>query len=253
MKSCTWLVGAAAALFVVSSSPVVADEGFRGRPAFVATDAATGAAIRVYRGDGRISLEVDHPSVQIRKQLFDGQSTTQLRSGGDAIAFTLTRESIGVSSPAGQIQGGRTNPERVPEARAMLAASPLVARAAALIGRMQLPGHTPLRQTLFSTRALLLAFAGENADALREVERSTRALTLTAPRLRFTRTSATADPGECWDTYSKEAIAIYMEYEDCMNNEQWWDVIGTQTCLWLYEVQAIGAFAWWLSCVGLNG
>jgi hypothetical protein len=44
-----------------------------------------------------------------------------------------------------------------------------------------------------------------------------------------------------------------MEYEDCMNNEQWWDVIGTQTCLWLYEVQAIGAFAWWLSCVGLNG
>jgi hypothetical protein len=60
-------------------------------------------------------------------------------------------------------------------------------------------------------------------------------------------------PGECWDEYVKEAVACYKEFEDCMRGLSWYDVIGKTACATIYDLRAIGAFYWWVSCVGLRG
>ena len=31
-------------------------------------------------------------------------------------------------------------------------------------------------------------------------------------------------PGDCWAKYAAEAIAAYIEYEDCMKNAAWYDL-----------------------------
>jgi hypothetical protein len=60
-------------------------------------------------------------------------------------------------------------------------------------------------------------------------------------------------PEECWDAYAKEAIAAYIEYEECMYATKWWDLASQAACATIYEMRAIGAFAWWVKCVGLRG
>ena len=59
-------------------------------------------------------------------------------------------------------------------------------------------------------------------------------------------------PGECWYQYALEAIAAWKEYEDCYNSQAWYDILGKLGCATIYDVRAIGAFAWWMSCVGLK-
>ncbi len=59
-------------------------------------------------------------------------------------------------------------------------------------------------------------------------------------------------PGDCWDVYVEEAIEAYIEYEECMSDEQWWDLWGQTGCAAIYEMRAIGAFSWWVSCVGFR-
>ena len=57
---------------------------------------------------------------------------------------------------------------------------------------------------------------------------------------------------DCWTEYTAEAIAAWIEYENCVDSEQWWDVPGMLSCLAIYEMRAIGAFSVWASCVGLR-
>jgi hypothetical protein len=59
-------------------------------------------------------------------------------------------------------------------------------------------------------------------------------------------------PGECWDVYVEEAIEAYLEYEECMASEQWWDLAGQAGCALVYDMRAIGAFSWWVTCVGFR-
>jgi hypothetical protein len=256
MNSTKWLARAVAALLAAAAGAgVSADSADRRRPAFAATDAATGAAIRVYRGEGAISIEIDHPTVQVRKQLANGETTTRMRAGDEELVVTLSRDAIKVSGPAGRVEGGPARPERARDALAMLAASPAATKAAALIGRMQLPAASPLRQTLLSTRALLLSSGGDDRGAT-DLSRAIAELERTRRGTGLIRTSAAQDlvgPSVCWSLYVVEAIAAYTEYEDCMANEQWWDIFGQAACALIYDIRAIGAFAWWLSCVGLNG
>jgi hypothetical protein len=59
-------------------------------------------------------------------------------------------------------------------------------------------------------------------------------------------------PTDCWEAYTKEAIAAFIEYEDCMKNLSWWEVLDAAACAAIYDMRAIGAFSWWLKCVALN-
>jgi hypothetical protein len=255
MKVSSWLTSALAVLLTIAGGAVLAADGSSGRgPAYAATDAATGAAVRVYRVGGLVSLEIDHPMVHIRKLIVDGGTTTTMRTATEEVTIALTRDAVTVTSPRGRAQAGRMHPERVRDVQAILAASPAAAAAAALIGRVQLPADSPVSQTLLSTRALILSSKGDRTGA-RDIARN-------IGRIELARAGAAAvpvseaeqgGPGTCWTLYAIEAIAAYIEYEGCMNGEEWWDLFGQVSCAIIYEMRAIGAFAWWLSCVGLRG
>jgi hypothetical protein len=108
----------------------------------------------------------------------------------------------------------------------------------------------PMRVMLFSTRVLLQAGEPDDttkADAARWVE-SAR----TRMRAGITRISIDDGPGDCWAKYAAEAIAAYMEYEDCMGNVRWWDLLGPAACAIVYDMRALGAFSWWIGCVSFN-
>jgi hypothetical protein len=59
-------------------------------------------------------------------------------------------------------------------------------------------------------------------------------------------------PTECWETYAKEAILAYKEYEDCTDDLAWYEVLDLAACAAIYDMRALGAFAWWLRCVGIG-
>ena len=255
MNAFSWSTRGLAAILTIAAGTVLgADVTTRSKPAYVTTDTATGAHIRVYRAEGLVSLEIDHPTVQIRKQLLNGETKTTMRVGREEVVIALARDAVTVTTPHGRAQAGRQHPERVRQVQALLASSPAAARAAALIGRLQLAADSPVHQTLLSTRALLLSSRGDDSGA-REISRSIGRLELARSRAGHIRTSSEEQggPGACWTLYAVEAIAAYIEYEGCMNGEEWWDLFGQISCAIIYEIRAIGAFAWWLSCVGLRG
>jgi hypothetical protein len=119
------------------------------------------------------------------------------------------------------------------------------------LGRLAEGPDSPLRHTARTTRAMLLSAAGD-ASGVRELStwaRSAREKIGVAP------VSLEEDqgPGQCWYLYAVEAIRIYIEYEQCMNEAAWYDLLSMITCAFLYDLQAIGAFSWWITCVGLRG
>ena len=60
-------------------------------------------------------------------------------------------------------------------------------------------------------------------------------------------------PTDCWNAYPKEAIAAYIEYEECMKDLT---LVGhprrDAAAPSVYDMRAIGAFSWWMKCVALN-
>ena len=60
-------------------------------------------------------------------------------------------------------------------------------------------------------------------------------------------------PGYCWDTYVREAVAVFDEWVDCHDSVAWYDLVGFIACDVIYEARAIGAAGWWAKCVGMPG
>ena len=49
-----------------------------------------------------------------------------------------------------------------------------------------------------------------------------------------------------------EVVAAFKEYEDCLAGLSWYEVFDWMSCAVIYDIRAIGAFAWYLKCVGLG-
>jgi len=215
------------------------------------TDSATGAAIRIHRqATGALSLEVDSPVVGIRKAVTGGRSVTRLRHGRDEVTIEFDGVNLTVVDRAGAVVVTPEHADRIEAARRKLAGSPVVAKAAQLIGRLDLPANSPARLPLLTTRAILLSASGDRSGAV-ELNAWIQTARSGARVVRVGLQGMTAT--DCWNEYAKEAIAAYMEYEECMKNEQWWDLLGQTSCALVYDMRAIGAMSWWISCVGLRG
>jgi hypothetical protein len=249
MKSSLFAMVALAGTFIVSVPEIAAAENTLGR-VYRGIDDATGARVAVTLDPGVVSVTVEHPSVTIRKELRDGLTITRMKAGREELALTLSRSRFVVSGSRGRIDAGAAHPERVSAAQALIASSAAARLAETLIGRLTIAPGSPLRHSLLATRTLILTASGR-ADLGADPARGTRVL----------RTATVAagtsmedeGPGNCWFEYAKEAIDAYLEYEQCMAGEQWWDLLGQAACAVIYEMRAIGAFSWWVSCVGLRG
>jgi hypothetical protein len=218
-------------------------------------DPATGAEIRLYRPDraGRdVRVEIQDPSVLIRKEFTNGTAVTTIVAGGERISLSVARTGLVVTTDSDRVTADRNQPGRVEAARSLVAKSAAVRRATALLGRLAEGPDSPLRHTALATRAMLLSASGD-ATGVRELSTWARAA---REKIEFKSASFEEDqqgPGWCWYLYALEAIKIYIEYEECMLETEWYDLLTMIGCAFLYDLQAIGAFSWWVTCVGLRG
>ncbi len=242
---------AAVAATMVGGTPARAAERASSTPKGIVrtfTDPATGIGVRIQQSrPGDVAVEVGDRTVSVRRELTRDQLRTTVKAGRESVTFVLDRKGLSVTSGARRVVVSADHPDGAAQVASLLRGSRALGQAAALLERVHLGAASPVGQTLTLTRAFLLSAAGRGDEAAAVLGHARAALQVTAI------TPARFGPDECWNEYAKEAIAAYQEYEDCVNNKAWYDVIGVAECAAIYDMRAIGAFSWWVSCVGLRG
>ena len=247
--SIKWVVVAALAIATVPSlvTSAAAEEARERRLVQQVVDPGTGSRIRVYQtGPAAFTLEIAKDDVSVTKDVGLRQLVTTIRSGADTLVLTTEPTGLIVRTATETTRFTRESVDGAERLRDIVRGSQAVRRAAELVRGMALPAKNPLNAVLFATRATLLAAVDDHAG-LAEL---TRTMTEATRTTRFVRV-VDEGPGDCWNEYAKEAIAAYMEFEDCMKNSTFFErALGT--CEAIYSMRAIGALAWWVKCVGLS-
>jgi hypothetical protein len=244
-----------AGLLVVAGQLLVGSAAYADqRPLQRRTDPSTGAELRLYQGQrpGRDArIEIQDPSVLIRKEVANGSLLTTIVAGNDQVSVAIGRGGLVVTRGSQRVSVDRTQRDQLEAAQKLVANSPAVARAKTLLAKLTSGSASPLRQSAVVTRVMLLTLSGDvaGAEALSRLARAESERVTIKPAAFGEEEDG---PGECWREYALEAIAAYKEYEDCYNSQAWYDVLGKLGCATVYDMRAIGAFAWWMSCVGLR-
>jgi hypothetical protein len=224
-------------------------------------DSETGAVVRSYKTTTGAAVELSTPSLVVRKETSGQVVVTTLSGGGERLTIEAGRHGVVVAGRGGRVEVARGDKAAAERARRLVRGSDLVTRVNALIARMPLTVNTPGHSVLVTTRALLLALSGQESaaeaqvrDWARKVAQARPAVVVAPPIVKASLTSGAQSrtPTECWESYSREAIDAWIEYEQCLDDVRWWDVGGMAACLVIYEMRAIGAFAWWTTCVTLR-
>ena len=213
-------------------------------------DKSTGAEVRVYpvNRDGTVRIEIQDPSVLIRKDVTRSSSTTTVVSGQEQVSVALNRTGVSVTRGKERVDVHRGEAAQVEAARKLVAGSPTVKRATRLLARLGDVADPALRHTARSTRLILASAAGDVNDVRAAVKTAAAAREVAVVKA----ASEDQGPGYCWYLYALEAIAAYIEYEDCMKQQSWWELWDIFGCALIYDVRAIGAFSWWITCVGFR-
>jgi hypothetical protein len=243
----TCCVMAAVVAAVLTSAPVAsaAPASTKGGVQRV-KDPATGIEVSVSQDrPGSVAVEAGDGAVTVRRQLTKDRMQTTVTTATERVVLTVDAAGFSVTSGRRQIRVSAAHPEAGAEVARLLGASAALRQADTLLARVRMTPASPIGHTLNLTRAFLLGAAGRRDEAI-EVAQAARA-SLRAARI----VEARFGPDDCWNEYAREAIAAYSEYTDCMSHLDWFDLINS--CTVIYDMRAIGAFSWWVSCVGLSG
>ena len=251
------LMGGVALVFGLAVAPAAAQE----RLVHQEVDRSTSAVVRVFKTTDGGRIEVVTPALMVIKSISGNRVVTRLSEGGDQLVISMDRDTMAVSTGAVNVTAARTDRGRLERGRQLIAASRVGRHAAALIGKLGLRSETPIQPLLLTTRAFILAAAGDG-DGGRDLARWARQTAVAASarpvalKVAWTGQEKEQDKGmtptDCWNAYTKEAIAAYIEYEDCMRDLKWWQFLDEAACAAIYDMRAIGAFSWWMKCVALN-
>ncbi len=221
-------------------------------------DRNTNAVVRVFKTTDGGRIEVATPRLKVTKSVVGQKVVTRMTEGAEQLVISLDRDTLAVTTTAGRVTAPRSDREKLERGRQLISGSAVGRHAAALIGQMGFGSATPVQPMLLTTRAFILAAAGGDGGT-RELSRwakEAKARSSSVARVKVIWSDEEqgmgTTPSDCWDAYAKEAIAAYMEYEQCMNDQSWWDILGQMGCATIYDMRAIGAFSWWLKCVALN-
>lgn len=228
----------------------------QGAPVQEVKDRATGATVSVFRTATGPRLEIVSPTVSLTKQVgAGGVVVTTLRDSKESLRIEAREGAIAVSGSRGNVIAAAGDKVAAERAREVIARSPLTKRAATLIGKMGFGDASPIQPMLLTTRAFLLA-ASNDQSGLRDLMdwmKNTRT------GQKVTRTALPMDdevmdktPSQCWFDYTQELLNAFDEFYDCFMNIKWWDpFFPVERCEVVYEVRILGAFGWWLHCLGL--
>ena len=214
-----------------------------------AKDSATKATLRLYRTSGGPRLDVDTPALQLRKQMIGNKVVTSLRGGGQSLIIEFDGQTFSVASGASKASTPRHDQAGFERVRQLVVNSPLTKRATTLIARIGFGESSPIQPMLLTTRMFLLSLANDQSGVREMSDWVRHART----RLAVVKTAAgQKSPTECWNAYAKEAIEAWIEYEQCMKDAPWWNLLAEAGCTLIYDMRALGAFSWWLDCVKLT-
>jgi hypothetical protein len=231
----------------------VAGQAFaQSKPVAESKDGATGAVVRLYRSPAGPRLEVQSASLSLTKELrANGVIVTSLADVRESLQIEVSEAGMVVSGSRGKAKAPAGDRVAAEAARALVASSPLTARAAALIGRMGFGGASPIQPMLLTTRAFLLAATmdGSGMADLMKWMKSTRARTSVisvALPMGMQKPSSV-----CWKEYGDEVLAAYDDFVVCMKNIKWYDpFFPIQRCEIVYEARIIAASIGWGTCLG---
>jgi hypothetical protein len=254
MRGNAWKMVVAVNLFGALTAGGVAEaagagEEERGRLVQRLKDPASGGEVRVYTGAAGVTVEVADAHVRVVKTLRETGSETTVDSGNEQVRLKLDRSGFVVTT-ADEVtwQPGRDR-AAAEQTRDRLLRSPAMKRAFSLLDRVTVPATTPVAPLVWGVKVVVHAAMGDG-----------RAFTR-VPRLARSQPGRTAllpvglqdhGPGWCWDEYTKEAIKAQLEVEDCLRGLKWYDFFGDDACWLIFEMRALGAFAWWVKCVGFS-
>jgi hypothetical protein len=247
MNSWTLRIAAVVGVVVLGATQAEAQSALRTHRVI---DPATGAEARVSQTPaGSVFLEITAPGVTVTKRAVNGAVTTVVRVAKDELTIEASRTAIAVTSGGRRVEASAGRLNSLQNARAAIAQSPAAVQAAQLLSRVSFGHYSPLTLAVLSTRNMLLGkteiIAGRHdigafmQDATNQVRTTRVAL----------QDRAGDSPTDCWNKYAKEAIAAWIEYEDCLRNSGFF---GDFACDILYDLRAIGAFTWWMKCVAIS-
>jgi len=252
------LMGGVALVFGLAVAPAAAQE----RLVHQEVDRNTSAVIRVFKTAEGGRIELVTPALKVTKSIAGDRVVTRMSEGADQLVISTDRDTMTISTGAAKVTAARSDRMTLERGRQLIAVSGVGQHAAALIGRLGFGSATPIQPLLLTTRAFILAAAG-NGDGGRALAQWARHAALVvsarpvALKVAWTdheqdKQGSTSSPTDCWNAYSKEAIAAYIEYEECMKPLSWWEFLDEAACATVYDMRAVGAFSWWMKCVALN-
>jgi hypothetical protein len=240
-----FMVAAAAVLLVARGAE--AQDVDLGKPIYQFADEMAGTAVRIYQPrPGQIAWVASDALVTVRKIAARDRTVTTMETKADKAAVTIASTGVVVE------RGGRTvvakpgDLKQAGDARKLVERSEALRHGIALLGRVSVGPRSPIEHQLRTTRAILLSLMGNQTGMV-----AIRAMTMPAGEPRVMAASVQS-PTECWDSYAKEAIAAFKEYEDCLSGLSWYEIFDWMSCAVIYDLRAIGAMAWYLKCVGLG-
>lgn len=223
-------------------------------------DRNTSAVIRVFRTADGGRIELVKQGLTVSKSIAGDRVMTRMSEGADQLVIATDRGTMSVSSRGATVTAARSDRATLERGRQLIAASSVGRHAAAVIGKLGLVSTTPIQPLLLTTRAFILAAAGDG-DGGRELGRwarqaaigvNSRPVALKVALSISQQDKTGSSPTDCWEKYSKEAVAAFVEYEECMKDLHWWEFLDEAACAAIYDMRAIGAFSWWMKCVALN-
>ena len=220
----------------------------RGRLVDRVKDAASGGEVRVYAaGPQDITMEIAAKGVTITRHFVGTGSETTVATAGDRVVLAVDRGRFAVTTNEGVMRLSQPTIAQAEIVRDRVRRSPAMQRALSLLERMRVSPTLPIAPLVWSARLVVQGAMG-NLERLPPAPR----LAVTARTRLLPIALDQNGPGYCWDEYAREAIEAFMEFEDCLRNLRWWEFWGDDACWLVYDMRAIGAFAWWIKCVGLN-
>jgi hypothetical protein len=224
-----------------------------------AIDRATGAVVRVVQTSTGNRIEVESAGLLVSRQIAATKITTVIRDQRDELVVSFERGRLTVNSPAGRLSATPVQITQMAAARRLIDAFPGSRKALSLINKLGFGPEVPVLPLLVTTRSFLQAVTMGavspvgNASFQRRVDAAT-GVRVTKVALGQDTGQKTTDrtPTECWDAYTKEAIAAYIEYEQCVKDLAWYEFLDLTACATIYDVRAVGAFSWWMRCVSIG-
>jgi hypothetical protein len=250
-----WKVAVLLTAVVAAPALAQADDPSRGHLIQRLKDPVSGGEVRVYSTtSANVTLEIADDHVRLEKRFSTSGSETVVVAGKERVKFEVDRIGVVVTTSDGVHRLTNPTREAAEQIRDRLLRSQAMRRAFALLDKLAVSPSLPMAPLVWGVKLMVHGAMGDER-VMREMPRLPSAATARVGLIPVSLGLTAAQdhgPGWCWDEYAKEAIAAFMELEDCLRSLRWYQVFGDHHCFFIYEMRALGAFAWWVKCVGIK-